>query len=280
MFLSNDQIMQDIIELKTKNRSLSQRIFDNLKKTIDVNLYYNKWLKEIGYSVETNHQERRMIFLENKLEKLQRDLIDLQTLQNYNSAELIRLRRIIRDRKNYKHVNGINVLFLDIDGVLNNSNLDDEHLHMEIDDEHIGQFVPDFAHNIDKIVKEFDFKIVVSSTWRKDFTLPVMQSLIRNVFFIDCEVIDYTTKEYLDKDYYTRLEWDPKTSPRDRGLQISKWLAEEKYTINQYVIIDDDSDAAYGHEKNFFKVNGYDGFNDKNLTLFRKFMENLNAGSE
>ena len=89
---------------------------------------------------------------------------------------------------------------------------------------------------------------------------------------LDCEILDYTTKEYLDKEYKDRLEWTHGAKSIDRGLQITKWLSEEKYDINFYVVIDDDLDAEFGHTENFFAVNSMTGFDENTLKRFRIYM--------
>ena len=92
---------------------------------------------------------------------------------------------------------------------------------------------------------------------------------------LDCTILDYTTKEFLDIDYKNRKEFDRNSNSIDRGLQISKWLDEEKYDIGYYVVIDDDTDAAYNHGSNFFKVDTFTGFDDEHKKKFNKFMEKL-----
>ena len=71
---------------------------------------------------------------------------------------------------------------------------------------------------------------------------------------IDCDIIDYTTRHRLDKGYKERFEDNPETAiSHERGMQISEWLLEKKYTVNNYLVLDDSLDASYGHEKNYYR---------------------------
>lgn len=150
-----------------------------------------------------------------------------------------------------------NILFLDFDGVINNSDPNQENDHLLIPDD-FNQYNPKLVGNIKTIIHEFNFKLVISSTWRKDYSIQKMNHILNDIMKLDCTILDYTTKEFLD-----------------RGLQISKWLSEEKYDMNFYVVIDDDTDAAYNHESNFFQVDTFTGFDDLHKIKFNKFMENL-----
>ena len=165
-----------------------------------------------------------------------------------------------------------NILFLDFDGVINNSDLsqEDDHLLIPFD---FNQYNPNLVKNIKTIIHEYNFKLVISSTWRKDYSIQEMNYILNDVLKLECEILDYTTKEFLDKDYKDRIEWTHGEKSIDRGLQITKWLSEEKYDIDFYVVIDDDYDAEFGHTENFFPVSSVTGFDDNTLNRFRKFME-------
>lgn len=164
-----------------------------------------------------------------------------------------------------------NILFLDFDGVINNSDLNQENDHLLIPDD-FNQYNPILVKNIKTIIHEYNFKLVISSTWRKDYSIQKMNYILNDLLNLDCEILDYTTKEYLDKEYKYRLEWTHGAKSIDRGLQITKWLSEEKYDINFYVVIDDDLDAEFGHTENFFAVNSMTGFDENTLKRFRIYM--------
>lgn len=171
-----------------------------------------------------------------------------------------------------------NILFTDFDGVINCVCEEREKEHLCLLDT-FNHYHPKLVENLKAIIHEYDFKLVISSTWRKDYSIQKMNYILNEVFKLDCTILDYTTKKFLDIDYRERLEWDPNSIPRDRGLQISQWLNEEKYDINYYVVLDDDIDAKYGHENNYFGVNSMFGLDDTALHEFEIFMKKLlNSG--
>ena len=164
----------------------------------------------------------------------------------------------------HKYKNFINVLFLDIDEVLNCSNnkyTDDEHKHIYVNGKkHHDMYNPRLISHLNDLIERYNFKIVLCSTWRKLFDIYTMRELFIQIG-IKGDLIDYTTKEFLDTGYKDRREWEGDTAlPRDRGLQISKWLLEDKYNIANYLILDDGIDVIYGHEDNYYRPNGQYGF--------------------
>lgn len=173
----------------------------------------------------------------------------------------------------------INVLFLDIDGVINSEM--HEHLHKQVIVEYEGDMVehhdsyrPDLAECINKLCTIYDLKIVLSSTWRKVFDIDTMRMILKDQMKIDAELIDYTTKVSLDYEYFS----DPhcERDPRDRGMQISAWLDEKKYKVNKYFILDDSLDAEYGHTSQFFRVDARDGFDENHLRKFIMLFGDIN----
>lgn len=165
----------------------------------------------------------------------------------------------------HKIDNFINVLFLDIDEVLNcnlNERTDAEHVNLIVNGvNHHDKFNPRLIENLNKLIKRYDFKIVLCSTWRKLFDIYTMNDIFKNQMGIDGVIIDYTTKEYLDTDYRDRRDWEGDSAlPRDRALQITKWLKEDKYNVKNYLILDDGIDVIYGHENNYHRPKGEYGF--------------------
>lgn len=165
----------------------------------------------------------------------------------------------------YKEFNQINVLFLDIDEVLNNNlntKTDKEHKHVYINGvKHHDKFNPRLIENLNMLIERYDLKIVLSSTWRKLFDIYTMREMFANCMGIKGELIDYTTKKYLDTGYYDRREWEGDGAlPRDRALQISEWLSEKKYNVKNYMILDDSIDVIYNHEGHYYRTKGEYGF--------------------
>lgn len=159
-----------------------------------------------------------------------------------------------------------NILFLDIDEVLNcnREETDKDHINVMINGKKTGDlFNPNLCFYMNKLIDRYNFKIVVSSTWRINFSIDELKYIINNQMKINGEIIDVTTCDYLDTDYKERLEWDPKNAcARDRGLQITQWLDQNWQLVNKYLVIDDGLDASYGHEANYFRTAGEYGFDE------------------
>ena len=117
------------------------------------------------------------------------------------------------------------VLFLDVDGVLNNPEI------LEKNGLGIG---PDHLTELKRIINETGAKIVLSSTWRlmhhtRVIILPALQS-------IGADVIGMT----------------PNHKNLPRSEEILTWL--ENNPECHFAILDDDSDAGLGFEENFFQT--------------------------
>lgn len=163
-------------------------------------------------------------------------------------------------------LNPINVLFLDFDGVVNTRSRKKDDVHVyQLDKKHFDVYNKALCKNIELLIKQFDFKIVISSSWRATFDIISIRDIINNQMGIDCEVIDYTTRKTLDVTYKERFEDNPTTISRDRGLQITDWLLEKKYKVNNYFVLDDSLDAEYGHSNNYYRVNNTKGFDKETL---------------
>lgn len=125
-----------------------------------------------------------------------------------------------------------NLIFLDIDGVLNNifterdciRHLDpsqDEHCRWPLD--------PRMVHYVRSLCELTDAQIVVSSTWRKLFTLQeIGQMLEQKAGWSNPPLFDVT----------------PDFKNTTRGEEVDYWLSQCPSTVNvnNYVILDDDSD--------------------------------------
>jgi uncharacterized protein YaaR (DUF327 family) len=104
------------------------------------------------------------------------------------------------------------IIFLDIDGVLNNYNTLGERLSWESDSVKI----------LNRIIKETGAEIVLSSTWRK---LKSYRNIIKNDMKIN--YIGKTPSLY-----------------KKRGIEIQTWL-DENPGVEKFVILDDDSDMEH-----------------------------------
>lgn len=121
------------------------------------------------------------------------------------------------------------VIFLDIDGVLNNnktySRMDFGAYTMRgtaFTREDID-WDTDCVDQLKRIVLATGAKIVISSTWRKLFSLDELR-LMFAMYEIDAEIIGCT----------------PESQRGFRGDEINQYLSH--HTIEDYIIIDDDTD--------------------------------------
>jgi len=104
------------------------------------------------------------------------------------------------------------IIFLDIDGVLNNYNTVCEGVHWE----------PGLVKILKRIIAETKAKVVISSTWRRT---EYYRNIIKNDMKID--FIDVTPKLW-----------------KKRGVEIQTWL-DENPGVEKFIILDDDSDMVH-----------------------------------
>ena len=130
----------------------------------------------------------------------------------------------------------MNLIFLDVDGVLNN-------WHSMADGIHI---IPEKCKMIERLCKECDAKVVISSTWRIGETLETMQKFFWRVGLSSNYVIGLTPR-LVDKDMFPE-------ATDTRGYEILQWLHEnpEGLCCDNYVIIDDDADMTDEQLENRF----------------------------
>ena len=144
------------------------------------------------------------------------------------------------------------VLFLDIDGVLN-SRQSVEYFKQINFHEYQKMLCPIAMANLKYLIKTYDLKIVVSSTWRKSRTV--------------AELADILGLEVYDKTGVL--------PGQERGEEIKQWL-EQHLEVTDFVIVDDDSDMGpYLQTSHFIKCSPKVGFSwnevDKAKIHFDKF---------
>lgn len=103
------------------------------------------------------------------------------------------------------------VIFLDIDGVLNNYST-------KID----LRWEPSLVEILNRIIKETGAKVVLSSTWRR---IESNRNIIKNDMKID--FIDVTPKRW-----------------KERGHEIQEWL-DKNPVVERFIILDDDADMVH-----------------------------------
>ena len=148
------------------------------------------------------------------------------------------------------------VIFLDIDGVLNNRG----------SAEALGatsKFLdPVSVGLVARICKDCDAKIVISSSWRSGN----MDRLIDHLSSVGgLPIVKYIIGETPDFDY-TEVP-DPCFH---RGYEIVKWIESSAINLKSYVIIDD-CDGMYSYQP-FIKTDFTDGFRYKEYLAARKLL--------
>jgi len=118
------------------------------------------------------------------------------------------------------------VLFLDIDGILNNYNHDSYRKNHFLP----GRKTPTYCQlNVDAFnlitAAHPDVRIVISSSWRITNSLPKMRRYLRNWGVKGGRIIDFTPSLGL---------------LRGRGLEIEKWIKEHP-KVTSVVVLDDET---------------------------------------
>lgn len=166
--------------------------------------------------------------------------------------------------QNSKHMK--KVIFLDIDGVLNHEDYY-KWRYEEITVNHkqfsypYSEFSPDSIKQLNRILKETDAEIILSSSWRFD-DFDYLNNLFKELG-IEKPIVDVTPSLY-----------NVFNSSLCRGKEIDKFLSEHP-DIDRYVILDDDSDMEPHQFDYFVKTNAYkDGLNEERAN---KAIEILNG---
>lgn len=130
--------------------------------------------------------------------------------------------------------NKYKVIFLDIDGVLNNTSI--------LRNEGIDAISGELVNILKCIVVATKAEIVLSSTWRikeEDRILVKNALAAKDLKFIDCTPLHVKDKKL--------------TESVERWEEIAQWLSENP-NVDKFAIIDDDEYAGIGFEDNFFKT--------------------------
>ncbi len=141
----------------------------------------------------------------------------------------------------------IKIIFLDIDGVLNNEVMcfNPEWKEKQFD---IDKRCMDLLNNL---IEKTDAKVVISSVWRYGNTIESLQKLLEEYGFKG-EVIGLTPS-------YGHTACV-------RGNEILGWLQDNQdryegldYNFKNYVILDDDGDMLLFQKDNFIHVDNFSG---------------------
>lgn len=145
------------------------------------------------------------------------------------------------------------VVFLDFDGVIvtrrsliawekvmreSGEHLDDGHM---LDSECV--------RHLDALCEASGAEIVISSSWRRIHELPKLASWLRRAG-VRAEVIGRT-----------------QMTNHDRGHEIALWLMVHQPDGCPYVVLDDDTDAGFGHGDRFVRCDLKDGLTDERAAM-------------
>lgn len=133
----------------------------------------------------------------------------------------------------------MNIVFLDLDGVVNGHDFDVKAQSTRIQYRCIKQ--------LNRIIKATDCKFVLSSAWRymilkrprcrPAMTLMGFEYLMRTHGTVGFRMIGTTCSD-------EEVGWEPGTNKPVRGFQIRKWVGEHAADVGNYVAIDDDDDIS------------------------------------
>ena len=172
------------------------------------------------------------------------------------------------------------IIFLDIDGVLNCEKAyrsgECNYVKWNWDDgteDHHQSFCSWSKELLNKLIDETDAKIVISSTWRssgiefmkKVWELEGMHGEIIGITpSFRGDINGYTIPRGCEIDYY--LEHDLKFNHINWDKSVQQEYIE-RTGVENYIIIDDDSDMLYGQRNHFVHVlpspRNKEGFNQK-----------------
>lgn len=147
-----------------------------------------------------------------------------------------------------------NIIFLDIDGVLNYTKwyTNPRNLgNLEEQDRDLDPFCIERINILAKITNSY---IVISSDWRyneKQCRLRLEKAGLSAL------IIGFTPIHL----------WDKLQIDKSRGAEIQHWINNNLCIINNYVIIDDRCDILDHQKTNFVHVNSDVGLTDSNLSV-------------
>lgn len=144
------------------------------------------------------------------------------------------------------------IIFLDIDGVLNSTMWMNSCARNDIDDVQTLMVDPVCVLLICQICKDLDAKIVITSSWRTGSLQSTMQELRQYKALVP--LLEYVIGETPYRD---------RTAQSDnvhRGIEIKYWIELFEEDIDEYVIIDDDTDFLDEQSQHLVNVNPTYGF--------------------
>lgn len=135
----------------------------------------------------------------------------------------------------------MNIIFTDIDGVLQTGNIKKWNKHACL--------------LFSNICKKYNLKPVITSTWRVNYNIKELQNIFYNQG-IDVKIYDYTDVLGIE-----------------RGEEIKIWL--QNNNVDNYCVIDDNIIDILPYCKNVISVKySYEGLTDENIKEIDKIFKN------
>lgn len=140
------------------------------------------------------------------------------------------------------------IIFLDIDGVLNNE-------IFLLKSGGVEAFDPDNVKILNKLIKETNASVVISSTWRIGHSLHWLQTMLEKVGF-----------EYPERIIGATIS----NSKGQRGDEIDMWLRQ--LHIDAFVILDDDDDMSVVQDK-LVQTSFNTGLLEEHIEMVKKIID-------
>lgn len=154
----------------------------------------------------------------------------------------------------------MNVLFLDIDGVLNSRKFFMEGTN-DTEDYPFNTIDLKSLKLLSKFVSSNNLEIVLSSSWRVIHSLKEINEFFLGYGF--CKpIIDKTPRIWWSKEERYRFE---------RGNEIKTWLNDHSKNVSKFVIFDDDNDLE-SYLKYHVWVHPYLGLSELNLRQAKEIL--------
>lgn len=159
----------------------------------------------------------------------------------------------------------MNLIFLDIDGVLNCQ------LFYEEQQRGVGSYIENQICRervswLNSLCKDCEARVVISSTWRMGRTVEEIREIFLEVG-ATFDIID-KTPVLRDEGYVRGNEiqlWIEKNIERITGLSY--------FDFHTYAIIDDDSDMLYTQRNNLFLTDSYAGLTPNTCYRIKQFFK-------
>ena len=149
------------------------------------------------------------------------------------------------------------VIFLDIDGVVNCWGTKERAPSKVVG---VEQRLIEY---IKQIVDATGAKLVLSSTWRKDWAFDLMNG----------KDWHYLRDEFAKQDLYF-MDYTPSRRDSWRGEEIKEWLESTEYDVKSYVIIDDEMfDIRELHEGHMVQTSYETGIKPGGVEMAIKILE-------